>query len=155
MTSNFARVIGPFTGLQYDETRQKPGLYLATIVEVKGGESKYGNPMPRIAFKTHTTGFIYPTFCPLSPEGTKDAAADLEKLNRVFRAVGHKQLTRAQVLAADIDVERLLGCSVVIDLDTEYRSSLKRYRSVITNVRPLSDFKIRVSLPSPAADETL
>jgi len=142
------------TGLVYDETRQKPGPHLATIVEVKGGESKAGNPMPRVVFQTHGTGHIYPRFCPLSPEGSRDADADLEKLNSILRAVDHPEVTRDQaVKPGGIDVERLLGCSVIIELDSEYWSRKKGWRSVIKNVRPLSDYRIRVSLPDPFMDD--
>jgi hypothetical protein len=139
--------------IRYDETRQKPGSYLAIIVEVKGGTSRAGNPMVWVAFKSHTTGFIYPRFCPLSPEGTRDATGDLEKLNQILRSVGHQTLTREQAIRpSGIDVERLLGCSVVISLETEYWDTKHGYRSVITSVRPLSDFKIRVTLPAPTKD---
>src|SRR3546814_13256738 len=76
----------PFGGLVYDETRQKPGWYVARVVGLKARRSKMGNPMPTVEFETPATGHLYPLWCPLPPAAAKGFADDLEKFNQVLRA---------------------------------------------------------------------
>lgn len=135
-----------FNGLVYDETRQKPGWYLARVLNIKARLSKAGNPMPTVEFQDIAAGHIYPLWCPLPPETAKGFADDLEKFNQVLRACDMPAVTRDRIIT-DLDVSRIQGCTVAIRLDSEWYQG--KWRSVIKEVRGLSDFKIRISLPSP------
>lgn len=134
-------------GLVYDEGRQKPGWYVARIIGVKARRSRAGNPMPTVEFETPATGNLYPLWCPLPPETAKGFAEDLDKFNQVVRACDMPARTRDEIIE-DLPVQRLLGCTVAIHLDSEWYQG--KWRSVIKEVRPLFDFKVRISLPTPA-----
>lgn len=137
----------PTTGLVYDETRQKPGWYVARVIGLKARRSSAGNPMPTVEFETPATGHIYPLWCPLPPENAKGFADDLEKFNQVLRACDMPTLSREEIIKA-LPVQRVLGCTVAVRLDSEWYGG--KWRSVIKEVRPLFDFKVRITLPTPA-----
>jgi hypothetical protein len=135
------------TGLVYDETRQKPGWYPARIIGLKARRSRHGNPMPTVEFETPATGHIYPLWCPLPPETAKSYADDLEKFNQVARACDMPALTWHEVVNT-MPVQRMLGCTVAVRLESEHHQG--KWRSVIKEVRPLFDFKVRITFPTPA-----
>ncbi len=137
----------PVPGIKYDETRQKPGWYPARILDVKGRHSKSGNPMPTVEFETPATGHIYPLWCPLPPEDSKGFELDLEKFNQVLRACDMPNMTRHEIIS-QVPVQRILGCTVAVRLDSEWYQG--KWRSIIKEVRPLFDFKVRITVPTPA-----
>src|SRR3546814_16850819 len=101
--------------------------------------------MPTVEFETPATGHLDPLWCPLPPETAKGFADDLEKFNQVLRASDMPAMSREEIIK-ELPVQRVLGCTMVVRLDSEWYQG--KWRSVIKEVRPLFDFKVRITLPT-------
>lgn len=155
-TVNIPRDYDPRMSLKYNPQPQmaESDFYLAAIEQMDSEPSRFGTDMLRFRFRlvgspTQGTPYTYLWRVPM-------VQSDIHKLTQVNRALGLPTPSLPRLLAGEdkIQTEDYLGKTAMVFLKAEWYQGKRR--SIITEVRPQSQFIALRGLPSSAvAGETL